>query len=267
MILSQNHIEKPVLPFTPSLLKQASAAIKVKSCTSFSGNEFLSAICHELKTPLSAIIAFSDILKDEISTSKSVEECLDYVKEIKNAASDLFDMVHDLLDVQKVESGNFSLNLDNNINLHEVLRRSIKLNSDYALKKNITLKLEIAENLTPIKLDEKRMRQIFINLISNALKYSPDYSEIKITALEFDDFLEISVADQGFGMNKFEIETAFLKYKTIANQSSRKVDSFGFGLPIVKHLVEMQGGKIEIESEPKKGTKVVIRFKISDNAS
>lgn len=236
--------------------------IKTYPSFNFKSSEFLSAICHELKTPLSAIIAFSDILKDELKTPASIEECRDYVKEINIAAHDLFDMVHDLLDVQKVETGTFSVDLNQLIDIRDVLRRAVRLTHDHALKRNISLKTEIAEDVGLVRLDNKRMKQILTNLISNAIKYSSRNSEVKITISKnnSEKSLKITVADNGPGMNETQVQTAFVKYKTIANQNAEAIDSFGFGLPIVKHLVELQNGKISIESEVTKGTKVKLKF-------
>ena len=118
-------------------------------------------------------------------------------------------------------------------------------------------------------------RQILVNLISNAIKYSPKNTEIKISAKQVttggsavpgdtsvtnNNFLQIIVSDQGFGMTDPQLENAFQKYQTIQNPNSGKVDSFGLGLPIVKQLVELQRGTIEIESELNKGTAIKLKF-------
>ena len=175
----------------------------------------MGAIIHELKTPLNAIVGFSQILREEVRKPNFIEECEDCTQEIINAANEMDNLIHDLLDVG-------------------------------------------------IKLDEKRMKQILTNLISNAAKYSPPRTKIKIVARKFSenkkDFLQIIIVDQGFGMTKEQIKTAFQKYKTIQNPNSEKVDSFGMGLPIVKQLVELQSGTIEMISEVGKGTEIKLRF-------
>jgi signal transduction histidine kinase len=232
-----------------------------------SPTDFLSSIVHELKTPLSAIISFSEFLKDNMRNPRSSDECVDYVKEINVAATEMEELVHDILDVQSAaNSGNFSVNLNQEIDITDVIRRSIKLNYDYSLKRNICLKTEIAAGLKPIKLDAKRMKQILNNLISNAVKYSPRESEIRITAKnlseENKEFLEICVIDQGFGMTKDQIEIAFQKYKTIPNPNLGSVDSLGLGLPITKQLVDLQNGKLEIKSEVGQGTEIKLKFLI-----
>ncbi len=215
-------------------------------------SEFLAAIVHELKTPLSAIISFSEFLKDDLKNPKSLEECIDYANEINTAATEMNELIHDILDVEAAAlSGNFSVDLSKEIDLQDAIKRSVKINYDYSLKRNVSLKTEIAADLRPIKLDAKRIKQVLTNLISNAVKYSPKQSEVKITAKNSfennQEFLEICVVDQGFGMTNSQIQTAFQKYQTIQNPNSGSVDSFGLGLPITKQLVELQSGKLEVD--------------------
>ena len=160
--------------------------------------------------------------------------------------------------------GLFRVSLTKSIDVKNVIERSVKLNYGYAMRSNIVIQSEVAGDVTMIKLDEKRMKQILTNLISNAAKYSSPRTSIKIIAKRIleneSEFLQIIIVDQGFGMTKEQIITAFQKYKTIQNPNSGKVDSFGMGLPIVKQLVELQNGVIEVESEVGKGTKIKLIF-------
>ncbi|NBV06270.1 MAG: sensor histidine kinase [Proteobacteria bacterium] len=229
-----------------------------------SPTDFLNSIIHELKNPLNVIIGFSEILRDEDNYKVSPEERAEYLKDINESANDLNDLVHDILEVNSGTSGNFSVDLSKEIDVKNLIKRSVKLNYDYSLTRGITIKTEIAEDLSTIKLDTKRMKQILANLISNSIKYSPEKTEIKISAKNiFEDeqkYLQIMIIDQGFGMTKEQIQLAFQKYKTFQNPNSGKVDSFGLGLPIVKHLVELQRGTIVIESEIERGTKMIVKF-------
>ncbi len=245
-----------------TLSTQSSPSININS------SEFLSAIVHELKTPLNAIISFSEILKEDLSNQDSTLECMDYLKEINIAAVEMNELIHDILDVKSPSnSGNFSVDLSNTIDLSDIIKRSIKLNYGYSLRRNISLKTEITTILKPINLDAKRMKQIVTNLISNAVKYSPRQSEVKITARNLSEnnieFLEICVIDQGFGMTQDQIQTAFQKYQTIQNPNSGSVDSFGLGLPITKQLVELQNGSLEVKSEINQGTEIKLKFPYS----
>lgn len=234
-------------------------------------SDFLLAIIHELKTPLSGIIGFCEIACDALaagneeelaSLKKKHSELLEYLKYIAAAANDLDEIIHDLLEVGLAAVAGFSVDLSGETNLGEMLRRSARLNQDYAMKMGVILFVEISSEIEGkmFKLDSKRMKQILANLINNAVKYSPKGSEVKVSCKKVGEFLEILVADQGFGMSKDELKIAFEKYRTVKNPHSGMVDSFGLGLPIVKQLVEAQNGKIEIESEKGKGTKVKLIF-------
>ena len=227
--------------------------------------DFLPAVCHELKTPLSAIIGFAEELRLEINNPQSVKECLDYVNEINRAALDLSELINDLPDV--TNRGVFAVTLDREIDICEAIDKAVKLNSCNAMRKKIMIKTRIADDLGLIRLDNKRMKQVLTNLISNAIKYSDSGTEILVTArrviLKHATALEIEIADHGFGMKNSQILEAFQKYKTVLNPNSGKVDSFGLGLPIVKQLVELQHGEISIKSEISQGTKVKLLFPYS----
>lgn len=267
------------------------AITQLKTNYDFCKQEFISVISHELKTPLSSVIGFLDVLRDEIcsiekesgiesdydSKQKSqISNCLKYISEINQAAIDMNELIHDLLDVGQVASGRFSVDLSNNVEVKDFIMRSVRLNQDYAIKRGISLKVEIAEGIDYIHLDSKRMKQVLTNLLSNAIKYSNRGSEVRVICknisphplykgLKSDpEFLEISVIDQGFGMNQSQIQVAFQKYKTASNHNSTTIDSFGLGLPIAKHLIEMQKGILEVESEPNQGTKMIMKFPYAD---
>lgn len=234
---------------------------------SFSSFEYITAITHELKTPLNAIIGFSDVLEEELRNIENnnlakidIRALLDYVKEINQTAQEMNELVHDLLDSKSISSGNFSIDLTKEVDVIDLIKRSLRLNHDYALLRHVNFKMILDSEILPIKLDSKRTKQILVNLISNAVKYSPVNSEIKIIAKVEKNFLELKICDQGFGMTKDQIKVAFEKYGIVENQNLGKVDSFGFGLPIVKQLVELQNGTIQVESELYKGTVIILKF-------
>jgi signal transduction histidine kinase len=242
--------------------------MSIQSRQDFS-NDFLFAIAHELKTPISAIMGFIELLKEEINdpkllNSKALSECLNYIEEINLAAFDLDGLVHDILDVNWVCDGRFLVDMSCKIDILEVIKRSIRLNYDYALRKNITIKASNFLDETLINLDSKRVKQILVNLISNAIKYGSSHSEIHVTAknivIDCKKYLQISVFNRGIGMSASQINSAFDKYQTFGNQAN----SQGLGLAISKQLVEMQNGKIEIRSNVGEDCEVLLRFPYLD---
>lgn len=262
-VISSNRVD-----IQANLQKSISLAQQKVPSANINSSDFIASIVHELKTPLSAIISFSEFLKDDLKNSKSLEECINYANEINAVATEMNELIHDILDVEAATlSGNFSVDLSKDLDLKDAIKRSVRINYDYSLKRNVTLQSEIADGIKTIKLDAKRMKQVLTNLISNAVKYSPNQGIVKITARKViennQDFLEICVADQGFGMSDSQIEIAFKKYQTIPNPNSGSVDSFGLGLPIAKQLVELQNGKLEVKSRVGQGTEIKLKFPYS----
>ena len=149
-------------------------------------------------------------------------------------------------------------------NIADIIKRSIRLNYNSSMRKNIIINTEISEDLLPINLDAKRVKQIFSNLISNAIKYSPEGTEINIYAKNIVinqlNLLQVIVADNGFGIDRHKLRSVFKKYKTIENANSEIVDSFGLGLSITKELVELQNGKILVNSTANKGSEFILEF-------
>lgn len=230
----------------------------------FNSSDFINSIVHELRNPLNAIIGFSEILKQDVRDPKAIEECADYANEINKAASELNELIRDLLEVGSAAEGSFSVDLDKEIDVVYAIKRSVRLNCDFGIRRKIAIKTNIEDDLSAINLDAKRMKQILSNLISNAIKYSPENTKVTISAKNiFKDgqkTLQIIVADQGFGMTQDQVKTAFEKYQTIENPNSGKVDSFGLGLPITKQLVELQNGTISVKSQVEKGSEFILEF-------
>jgi K+-sensing histidine kinase KdpD len=166
------------------------------------------------------------------------------------------------MDVSKYNSGSFSVNLSEKIDIKEIINRSIRVKKEEGLRRRIKIVNEVADKEIPlINLDSQRMKQVLVNLISNAIKYSPDNTTIIIQSkITKDNQLQIDVVDQGFGMTKEELKIAMEPFQTINNPNTGKVDCFGLGLPLVKDLVYLQKGEMKIESVKNEGTKVSLFF-------
>jgi len=246
-------------------MKSISSSICNQDLHSNSSQIFLSSIIHELKNPLNIIMGISHVLQKEIANPDSLNNCIECAKDLREVTQDLNELIHDILEVNYCNDG-FNVCLNWEIDIKEIIRKMIKVNKDYAIYKRIIINSYVDENLPLVFLDQKRMKQIIANLISNAIKYSPKNSEIDVLANIVNNHLVIKIKDQGFGMNKEDIKNAFERFKTINNPNSGKVDSFGLGLPIVKELVEKQNGSIYVNSEVGKGTEFILSFNLN-NAS
>jgi signal transduction histidine kinase len=248
-------------------------------------SEFLAQSVHEFKNFVFGIQGCAEIIKSDLKNlinkiedgsncdqPKNLHELkIDFELSIDiiDSTCELINFINDLIDLHQAESGEFKINKSPNpTDINNILEQSVKLMQKRAKKSNILIITKIEENLyQPLLLDQRRVKQVVINLISNAVKYSPQETVIEIFAKTIDDEkgikpkrVEIIFRDHGFGMTQEEIEIALQKYKTIENANSGKVDSIGLGLPIVKYLVEKQGGTLEIKSEKNLGTTIRVVF-------
>lgn len=253
--------------------------------------QFLTSISHELRNQIVPIFSLSEMIRDQffgkIDDVKNKKEYLEAAEDIHNAAQEMLEFVDDLMDMSCNQSGDFSVNLEN-VDVVNLIERSVKINKDLALRKNIQIVFNRSQTSLPnITLDPRRTKQILINLISNSVKYSPQNTTITINArIEDNNKLSISIQDQGIGMSIEQIKMALdgkgmqidksaLKnhhYQTqnhnqIYDQgqsqychNQTQIDSHGIGMPLVKRLVELQNGTMKILSEIGKGTRVVLGF-------
>ncbi|PCJ16147.1 MAG: hypothetical protein COB02_17060 [Candidatus Cloacimonadota bacterium] len=215
---------------------------------------FLSNMSHEIRTPMNAILGFSELLSGEIKNKVHKN----YLKIILNSGRSLLKIINDILDLSKVESGKMSLE-DGYFSLVNLIKETLstfQLNS-----KKIKLISKFSKGFPKqIKLDKVRLRQVLINLISNALKFTnKGFIQINISYNK-DSELSISVEDTGIGIEKSQIKKIFLAFEQTENQSFEKYGGTGLGLAITKQIVELMGGEINVESQLDKGSIFSVRI-------
>jgi len=230
---------------------EAQKASKIKS-------EFLANMSHELRSPLNAIIGFAEIMKDEMFGALGRSEYKEYAVDIHLSGTHLLDVINDILDLSKIEAGKLEL-IENNVDIWDVVEMAVRLSTPRADKGKITLKNNIPKNLPGLIADERKLKQIFINLVSNAIKFTPEGGEVSIEAeMHSSGSLVLSVVDTGIGIAEENIPRAMAPFGQIDGSLDRKYEGTGLGLPLTNALIDLHQGTLSIESIVDKGTRVII---------
>jgi len=239
--LSRNQIAKEV----------AETANRVKS-------EFLATMRHELRTPLNAIIGFSEVIKSE-AFGPGLPRYRDYAGDIHNAGAHLLSVINDILDFTKAEAGKLELRVEQ-VDLAEVLEEAAGLLRQLAADRGLKFHVETCP-LPPVQLDRLRVKQVILNLLSNALKFTDTGGTVWLEARHnASGSVVIRVRDTGIGIPAEMISLVFEPFRQIDSALARKYEGTGLGLSLVKTIVELHGGEVSIESKLAQGTVVTIVF-------
>ena len=217
-------------------------------------SEFLANMSHELRTPLNAIIGFSEIIKSR-KFGPTSERYPEYARDIFNSGTHLLALINDILNLSRLEAGQLELQ-DAEIDLRATVEACMNFVETQARQAGIQLSASLDDNLTLIRADERRLRQILINLLANAVKFTPENGQVRVTSTLTDAGLAIAVLDSGIGMAPEDIPKAMAFFGQVDSKISRKQEGTGLGLPLAKQLVELHGGTFTIQSAVNAGTTV-----------
>jgi protein-histidine pros-kinase len=221
-------------------------------------SDFLASVSHELRTPLNAIIGFSEMIRDSVIGPLDARY-REYGRDIHTSGSHLHKIINDILDISKIESGRLELR-DEIVSIDETAEACRRTIAAMAEAAGVELTLNVSGALPCIRSDQVRFQQILLNLMSNAVKFTPAGGRVRVTASVEADGAVIAVEDSGIGMRPEDVAIALEPFRQIDGPLSRRFDGTGLGLPLAKALVELHGGRLEIESAPNAGTLVRIRL-------
>ena len=217
-------------------------------------SDFLANVSHELRTPLNAIIGFSDLIctmNKEGKPAKTVE----YAQNVLQAGHHLLSIINDILDLSKIENSAFRLDKEDNA-IATMAAECVAMLEPKTRVKSQHVSLDIDEEIPPFAFDRLRIKQVVLNLLSNASKFTPEGGTIFVSVQSKSGAALIEVADNGVGMTPEHLKVALTPFGRVESAYNRTIDGTGLGLPIAKALVEAHGGTFEIASQYGLGTRV-----------
>lgn len=228
-------------------------------------SEFLANMSHELRTPLNAIIGFSEILEDKTFGELNVRQ-EKYIGNVLSSGRHLLQLINDILDLSKIESGHIALDLVS-VNVASVLGNVVTIVKTLASKKRIDLEIEVEPGLPTLMADESKFKQILYNLLSNAIKFTPDGGKVwvkahQVTLSDGRPAIQLSVVDSGIGIKPQDQARIFGEFEQVDSTYGRQQQGTGLGLTLTQRFVELHGGRIWVESEGTEGSGSTFAFEL-----
>src|SRR5205809_1084690 len=224
-------------------------------------SEFLANMSHEARTPLTAIIGFSEVLSEKLFGELNDKQN-EYMDDIVSSGRHLLSLINDILDLSKVEAGRMELDLTK-FDLPTAIENALILIRERATRHGIRLRHSVGEQLGEVLGDERKFKQILLNLLSNAVKFTAEGGRIDVDAVLTNGAVEISVSDTGIGIAPENQETIFEEFRQVGTDYSKKREGTGLGLTLTRKFVELHGGKIWVGSEVGKGS--ILHFTLPVN--
>ncbi len=251
--LLQTFAAQSVLPIQNArLFREIQEKGRLLELTSKYKSQFLANMSHELRTPLNAVLGYTRMVLTKVYGDVP-EKIRDVLERIEKSGRHLLGLINDVLDFSKIEAG--QLTLSNNLySLTDVVQAVVSSTQPLATEKNLALKVTVLANLPPVLGDERRITQVLMNLVGNAIKFT-DSGEIRVEVTAADGSFVVSVSDTGPGIAETDQENIFEEFQQAESSTRRNKDGTGLGLAIAKRIIDLHGGRIWVESEVGKGSK------------
>ncbi len=225
-----------------------------------SKSEFLANMSHELRTPLNAVVGYSDALKREMFGSLGSERNTDALAMIHQAGTHLAELINDILDISRIETGSIEIQEDE-VSLANIVAEVIVMVQRNAKDRQISIETDLPADLPLLLADRLRLKQVLLNLLNNAVKFTPNGGRICVSsAIDINGDLSLEVTDTGIGVRDEDIPLILEPFGQVANAMSREHGGAGLGLPICRSLIELHGGELAFESDFGKGSRVRATF-------
>ena len=255
---------------THKLNDKLEIALKKAEDASVAKTQFLHNMSHDIRTPMNAILGYSKLMENELE-GKDLPKISEYVDKLEKSGNVLLSIINNVLDMARIESGRMEVD-ENYANIEDIRQRLFEMFEDEAKKKNIDVNYSLNVEHKHVMADVTKVEEIFVNILSNALKYTPSNGQIKVNVdeLECDEpgymIVRTSVMDTGIGMSQEYLDKIFESFSRERTTTTSKISGTGLGMAIVKKYVDLLGGTIDVKSELGKGSTfiVVLKYKIAD---
>jgi PAS domain S-box-containing protein len=221
---------------------------------------FLANMSHELRTPLNAVIGFAEIINNELLGAINEPRYRDYAGDIHSSGKRLLQLINDILDMTKVEAGTYQLREDV-CDLTKLVGDAIALVQNPAIQNEVTVRVDMSDDIPFLFADERSVRQVLVNVLSNAIKFTPKGGDVAVSArLEPDGAIALAVVDTGIGMAQDDIPQALSPFRQLEGSHGRKYGGTGLGLSLIKAMLDLHEGALHVDSKLGAGTTVTAKF-------
>ena len=242
----------------PNAGEAESPLSKIKS-ESIDDVEFLAKISHEVRTPLNSILGFSELMMQERLGAVGNAKYAEYITDIHESAVLALSLINDVLDLSRISAGQFDVSAEE-FDLNSLANSMVRIMRPQAEKNRVTLKLELASHEIMINAGQRSIKQVLLNLLTNAIKFTGSGGSVTVaTGLKNDNWVYVKIGDTGSGMTETELKTVMQPFNQL-ERNAKHIEGTGLGLPITKALVDANGGQFVIESKPDLGTEVTVLF-------
>lgn len=242
------------------MTERLAVAVDHAEAANLAKSRFLASMSHELRTPLNGIIGFAEVIRTQMMGPVGNPRYLEYVKDIHDSGMHLLNVINDVLDLSKIEAGHATLDEVTDCDIDAIVESAVRMVRPTADKRGVTVTMTLAAAVR-LRLSERMTRQIVLNIVSNAVKFTPAGGTVSLTDRRNPGGnYAIDITDTGIGIAPDKIPVALAPFGQIDSPLARESKGTGLGLPLAKAMMELQGGSLSIRSRPHEGTTVTLTF-------